>query len=218
MRTTFKKTISLVLALMLVLGALPAGLSFTAAADGGTDGDIEWQVYGSTLTISGGFMPDYYSSMDTPWYGYDINNVILNCVQSIGSYAFSNMTNLSDVIIPGTVKSIGQNAFAMCQGLRSVTIPEGVTTIGGSAFFNCEYLENIALPKSLTTIESGAFTNCHSMESVTLPRSLTMIDSRAFADCNNLATVNYTGSPTDWNKISIADGAFDGTPANRIVR
>ena len=62
-----------------------------------------------------------------------------------------------------------------------------------------------AIPNSVTSIGSYAFFDCESLTSVTIPNSVTSIGSYAFYDCTNLANVYYSGSQSDWNKITIGD-------------
>ena len=61
-------------------------------------------------------------------------------VTSIGEYAFSMCSSLTDVNIPDSVTSIGEEAFFGCSSLTSVTIPDSVTSIGEEAFWGCESL------------------------------------------------------------------------------
>lgn len=44
-------------------------------------------------------------------------------VETIGSYAFSNLTNITKVVVPTTVTSIGDGAFKGCLALSDITIP-----------------------------------------------------------------------------------------------
>ncbi len=78
--------------------------------------------------------------------------------------------------------------FSDCTGLTSVTIPDGVTSIGNSAFNHSSGLTN-----------------------VTIPDSVTSIDVFAFSSCDNLTDIYYSGTETQWNAISIADGAIPDT-------
>lgn len=108
---------------------------------------LEWSYYGDgTLVISGpdlgvlnNFMESYTESSRNaaPWN--DIKRfirkvVILNGVGSVGSYAFSNCPELSEVHILGNkVKYISDRAFNNCPSLKSVIIPDSVTSIGEKA-------------------------------------------------------------------------------------
>ncbi len=148
-------------------------------------------------------------------------------ITSIGDYAFNNCKSLTSITIPEGVTSIGQEAFCNCSSLESLTIPVSVTTIyahtfGGcssltdiiisnsvtkiysNTFKNCSSLTDIIIPDGVTRIEYRAFENCTSLESVTIPKSVTAIETYAFEKCNNLSAVYYSGTPEDWNKISIA--------------
>ena len=72
--------------------------------------------------------------------------VIPNDVTTIGNYAFSNLSSLSNITVPTSVKSIGSYAFSGCSGLKSLEIPNSVTIIGDSALSGCSSLESIILP------------------------------------------------------------------------
>ena len=59
---------------------------------------------------------------------------IPDSVTSIGWYAFSGCTSLTNITIPDSVTSIGRYAFSGCTSLTSITIPNSVTSIGKYAF------------------------------------------------------------------------------------
>jgi len=89
-------------------------------------------------------------------------------VISIGDYAFSSRTNLTNITIPNSVTSIGAYAFYDCTGLTNVIIPDGVKTIKNSAFRYCSALETVSIPASITLIDDYAFTWCESLSKVTI--------------------------------------------------
>ena len=112
-----------------------------------TEGDnLTWTLYDNgTLTISGtGAMKEYYGSDDSPaYYNSKIKKVVIeNGITSIGAYAFSSCSNLTDITIPDSVTSIGEYAFQNCRKLASIEIPSSVTSIGGSAFSGTLWLRN----------------------------------------------------------------------------
>jgi hypothetical protein len=48
-----------------------------------------------------------------------------------------------NVIIPDNVTTIGDYAFSYCSGLTEVAIPDSVTTIGSGAFDGCPCKDDI---------------------------------------------------------------------------
>lgn len=56
---------------------------------------------------------------------------------TIGNYAFSRCTSLTNINIPDSVTSIGNYAFMNCTGLNGITIPNTVTNIGDSITDSC---------------------------------------------------------------------------------
>lgn len=105
---------------------------------------------------------------------------IPNSMTSIGDYAFSSCTNLTNITIPSSVTSIGNYAFQYCSNLTNVTIPNSVTSIGYGAFRACSNLASITLPNNLTRIESSTFYDCQKLTDVNIPASVTYIASSAF--------------------------------------
>lgn len=55
-------------------------------------------------------------------------------ITGIGSRAFSNQSQISQITIPSSVTSIGNSAFSGCTSLSQVSIPSNVTKIGFEAF------------------------------------------------------------------------------------
>lgn len=77
-------------------------------------------------------------------------------VTSIGSYAFSGLSQLKEIVIPASVKEIGGSAF-YSSGLEKVVLSEGLETIGMFAFSYCEHLSEINIPSTVKTIYTSAF-------------------------------------------------------------
>ena len=85
----------------------------------------------------------------------------------IGSSAFEQRTNLTNITIPNGVILISNEAFNGCSSLTSVTIPNGVTRIDASAFRSCTSLGSITIPESVVYIGHNAFYDCTGLESIT---------------------------------------------------
>ncbi len=140
MKNSYKKIISVVLTIIILLTAAPmsgfVGLklnlewldfstkSSALAATGQCGDNVYWTFdeFTGTLTISGtGEMEDYYNS------------------SSSGYSPFYNTSRIKTVIIESGVTSIGRAAFFSCIGMTSITIPDSVTSIGSGAFYNTGY-------------------------------------------------------------------------------
>ena len=110
-------------------------------------------------------------------------------VTSIGSSAFSDCSDLTEITIPEGVTSIGNRAFYECSSLTEITIPEGVTSISTKTFSRCSRLIKITLPEGVTSIGLEAFAFCVSLTEITVPASVTRIDTYAFYDCVKLIEI-----------------------------
>ncbi len=204
-----KKILSILLAVCLLLGALPMAASAAGETSGTCGDNVTWSydTGTKTLTISGtGSMEDYPRRQ--PWAGLwdDIQTVVIRPgVTSIGGGAFYDCTGLTSITIPNSVTSIGEHAFRECYRLTSVNIPDSVTSIGNSAFVRCFCLTSIIIPDGVTSIGNSAFGDCTGLTSITIPNRVTSIGDYAFFRCENMASVTIPNSVT-----SIGWYAFDG--------
>ena len=218
MKKSVKKSVSVLLALLMVFGMFTA-LPFTVSAaesgevvgaSSGTTGDCTWTLDDDgVLTISGnGAMGDYYDyySLSLPW-GTSVSSVIIeNGVTSIGSFAFYYCTALTSVTIPDSVTSIGGSAFYYCTGLTDVTIGNSVTSIGVSAFDNTAWYNN--QPNGLVYAGKVAYRYKGTMlpdTSVVIQDGTKGIAASAFSGCTELTSVTIPDSVT-----SIGSSAFSG--------
>ena len=134
-------------------------------------------------------------------------------VTTIGSSAFSNYSNLSNVTIPDDVVTIGINAFYNTPWYNNqpdglvyagrvaysykgsmpadtvVTLRDNTASITGRAFYECTELKQINLNASLQSIGSEAFYRCASLTSVIIPGSVGVIGSSSFSGCSSLNSV-----------------------------
>lgn len=165
--------------------------------------ELQWTYTNDgTLTISGnGDMDRYaYSGSELgrePWLAYEseITRVIVEeGVKSIGDYAFSSCTKLTNVTLPSTLVEIRTGAFYECTALTEIVIPDSVTIMGNSVFGLCQSLKNVTLPAGITAIPGAFFKKCTSLTSFTVPQAVTKIGSRAFESCANLKTLTIPNS------------------------
>ena len=207
-----KRSMLILLAVLMLLLAPATQLRANAAETGTCGENLTWALDGGTLTISGtGPMYEYEYLQDIPWNlkaEYIQRIVLEEGVTTISHSAFSDCTALTSITIPGSVTRIGTFAFNKCTALRSITIPEGVTTIDDYTFYNCNMLRNVTIPEGVTTIGKNAFLNCRSIPSITIPASVTSIGESAFRNCDKLRAVHYMGTEAQKAAISIGSNNF----------
>ena len=224
-----KRLLSILLAAVMLLSALPLGLVDTAEAaavsSGSCGNDIRWVLDDrGTLTITGaGKMYDYTfnweagegETIDTPWYGLreQIRKVVVGKgVTYIGACAFTYLYNLTSVSLPAGLEGLGRNVFRGCEKLTSATIPDGVRYVGDDLFVECHSLKTVSLPDSLQNLGGATFAWCTSLTNVTLPRGLNRVIWHMFYGCTALTTVTLPGGIQE-----IAEGAFSGCKALSTV-
>ncbi len=224
-----KRLLSILLAAVMLLSALPLGLVDTAEAAAVSSGqcgdDIRWTLDASgTLTISGtGAMYDYTSTwkdgegetIDMPWFGLreQIRRVVVDKgVTSIGTCSFAGLYNLTSVSLPAGLEGLGAGVFRNCEKLTSVAIPDGVRYASGDLFCGCRSLKTVSLPDSLRSLGGCTFFGCTSLTKITLPRGLNKVTWRMFYGCTALTTVALPGGIQE-----IAEGAFNGCTALSTV-
>ena len=150
--------------------------------------------------------------------------IIPDSVTSIGSYAFSGCTSLTNMTIPDSVTSIESYVFYECTSLTNVIIPDSVTSIGSYVFYGCTSLTSIVIPDSVTSIGSSVFYGCTSLTSVTIPDSVTSIGSYAFYRCTSLINITIGRDVTStlddifdsYNKLERIDVSEENTKYSSI--
>lgn len=189
-----KKYLSVLLALMMVVCAIPIS-TFTVGAEetatSGTCGEnLTWAFDNATgtLTISGKGEMEDYDYNNRPWeeYKYEVTSVVINSgVTTVGDNAFSNCYQITNIHIPDSITAIGDYSFKECTQISNITIPNGVTSIGEGAF-RFSSIETISIPDSVTVIGDGCFLDCKYLKSITIPGSVKEIPMQFCLDCSNL--------------------------------
>ena len=132
-------------------------------------------------------------------------------VTGIGTNAFANCAELTEVAIPESVVAIGANAFAGCKALivkengvgyvgkwivafdeenaeelLNVTMRQDTIGIADAAFANSVKLGTLVISDSIQNIGASAFAGCNQLREVVIPESVKRIRQKAFAGCNKL--------------------------------
>ena len=217
-----KRILSILLAVLMLLSALPLGMVDTAWAissrdtvvDSGTCGGtlnnsqlMKWTLtLDGTLTISG-----EGNMFGAPWSQYKskIKKVVIGeGVGSISDNAFHYYENLRSVSLPSTLTSIGEAAFWACSSLQSITLPNNLTNIGLNAFRACHSLTQVLIPASVTNIDGSAFECCTGLTDVVFEgNSLEFSSGATFYDCTSLKNVFFNGTRADWTASRGSSGS-----------
>ncbi len=224
-----KKTFSVLLALVIILTAIPL-TGITSYAE--TSGDWEYFIYSDNVVA----IKKYNGTATEFTIPSEIDGHV---VRSILGSAFSFCTSLTSITIPDSVTSIGYQAFYGCTSLTSVTIGNSVETIERHAFENCTSLERFnvkntnnyfssqdgvlfkrllinnqkelymypynkqgdySIPNDVISIGASAFDGCKGLTGITIPDNVTSIGDSAFSRCTSLTSITIP------NSITVVDG------------
>ena len=167
--------------------------SFPAATSGALSMTMNWEVEGTTLSVTGsGAMPNFNENAAAPWVGHSaiIEKVVVSeGVRTVGDYAFRDFTALNEAVIPTTVTSIGAYAFNGTTQLSGIDIPDGLMEIGARAF-QSSGLTSFSMPDSVTSLGERVFCQCYGLEEVQLSSGIERIPERAFWFDRKLASID----------------------------
>lgn len=153
MKNHFRKSISLFLAVIMLLSAVPfAGVAFAAEKpEELTEGFYTYKLMENSATITG-YDPSISGDIVIPETlgGYP--------VEEIGISAFSGCQTITSVTFNKSLKYISYYSFSDCENLESITIPEGAdVTITNFAFGSCTKLSTLNIPNSVKIVQGTAF-------------------------------------------------------------
>jgi len=154
--------------------------------------------------------------------------IIPEGVESIGAYAFANLTALRKVTLPSTLKKIDYGAFYGCSALVEVKGIENVKFINQNAFNGCalkgtisldsatavsdyafagnKKLAGIVLSEKTQSLGIGVFEGCESLKTVTIKADFIKLGKYVFSGCKALETITV-------NTAVVPAYAFNGCGA-----
>lgn len=183
MYKNFKRCLSILLILTLVMSIVPISCISVNAAQTYTYGDFEYTLNSKDRTAK---IVGYKGGPEA----VIPDNIGGNKVISI-SKAFKNNTTITSVSLPDTIAELEVEAFQKCTNLKTVHMNNTIKYINDYSFDGCTSLENINFPENVISIWSYAFRNCTSLKSVSFAKILG-VSEYAFDGCNQLANVNFS--------------------------
>ena len=184
--------------------------SGTVDPGSGTEGGIAYSFDASTgiLTISPGETGTmtHYDWSDYPAWDKGRNLikkiVIKDGVKNVGSGAFKECMNLTEVQLGNSVETIESYAFRLCTSMTEIHIPDSVTQIEDDAFNCCAAMEKITVAErnpSYTAPDSVLYTKDRktlvyypaqrSGTSYEVPEGVTAIAGVSFCDAAGLEKI-----------------------------
>ncbi len=121
--------------------------------------------------------------------------IIPEGVESIGPYAFANLTALERVVLPSTLETIEYGAFFGCKSLTEVVGLEHVKLINKYAFQNCDIQNNLKL-SNIHAVGDYAFAGNENLTSIAFSKTLSSIGEGAFAGDSSLKNFDVSMSGT----------------------
>ena len=192
-KSKMTKVLSVLLAMLMLAGIVPAGGIFASAA---TEGTLTYKVSGETITIIS-CDPNTEGEVTVP------EKIEEKDVTAISLYAFKDCNKITSIILPDSIITIGKEAFASCDELKSVKIGKAVESIGKDAFTDCKALEKIEIAADNTAYssdENGVLYNKDKTELLVYPKAnpavtftlsdeVTVISDNAFENSKKVKTI-----------------------------
>ena len=220
------RLLSVLLALILVVGVMPVAANAEEIPTSGTFGEdivFHWNFENGVLTLGGLGAPEPMYERSAPWEALrtEITSVVIEeGIYHLHGFWFQDCVNLTRISLPSTLISFGGSIFSGCTSLTSVTIPANVECADAFAFQGCTNLRevifqgntmvgigaldrsgliSITLPEANALVMEGLFSHCSSLRSVTLPETVTEIQHHAFDRCSTELTFQGDAPVIDEN-------------------
>lgn len=195
-----KRILSLALALLMVLACAPIVMAESEFEYEDYEGGIAITGYngaGGVVTIPAEIDGKKVVAIDQLRDRNDITKIILpEGLTEICSEAFVRMSNLKEVVLPGTLKKIGYEAFAF-SGITFIIIPESVIEIESGAF-NGSQLKSLHIPKN-AQLYGSIIAYCKAIKNITVDPAnpYYAADGKYLYSKSGGTAVDYAGGITD---------------------
>lgn len=112
----------------------------------------------------------------------------------------SNVVTIPALVNGLPVTKIGTRAFFQCTNLTQVTIPDAVTLISDYAFYLCRGLTNIDIPIHVTALGDYAFTGS-GLVRISIPANLASLGDYVFQSCGNLRGFDVDAANPNYSSL-----------------
>lgn len=217
-----KKVIAALLAVLLVVGMLPAALAAeiewapvseqTETADGADEPVLiaepaaEDGIMPMALPVSGTAHFETSSDNSGTWV-LDANGTLT--ISGSGPLVTNAGVSSKEEPLDPT---LAHDWLLYADQIKSVVISAGVTAIADYAFTGCSNLTSVTIPEGVARIGRAAFKGCSSLKTVKLPDTLVSIGVSAFQNCSALGEIQIPVSVS-----SMGGGAFSGCSSLKSV-
>lgn len=224
MKLGFKRGLSLLLVMMMVVSLMPISvLAKTSEEVIASDENQELEVNQGPEAAAeiqsereGDYKyTDYKDGVSIVYYDGNERNLRIPStlggkkVVDIDGDAFRSNQNLEIVTIPDSVKTIRgseqspHGAFLDCKNLKTVDLGDGLVELGNSTFHGCKNLTTVLFGENLQKIGPYAFKWNEKLDLRTLPQSVTDLGDSAFEGCHAIKEMEIPAGI-----VNISHGAF----------
>lgn len=150
MTKTFKKSLALILSVIMLMSVMPMSLSLAA-----TEGDFVYEVADDKATIIG------YNGTETDIVipetlgGYPV--VAIGHKPGTNIPVFHSNSDIVSVVLTDTIEELPSGSFWSCSNLKTVDLGSGIKKIGDTAFGACDKLTAVTIGAELSVVENNAF-------------------------------------------------------------
>ena len=214
MKRQRKRFFSLLLALLLIISAIPlSGISVFAAEE------PEFNYY--VLADGTAQITSYYGSEKNIEIPSEIDGYKVTEISGIG------VTDIVSVRIPHTVVYISEYVFGDCASLANIYVDDSNTEYSDidGVLFNHEKTkllqyplgktqDSYTVPNGVIDINYNAFENCENLKSVTLPESVKAFDFSVFFSCPYLLNIYVSDNNSVYSDI---DGVLFNRDKTKLI-
>ena len=213
---------------------------------GASETDCSWSFENEILSIEGtGKMTNFADMNSAPWneHAEKIQSVSIGSITSIGDFAFSFLSQITQITIPSTIATIGINPFIGCSKLKTIDVQTSKYTFTWDILMTADKTLMITYPEtkravtevlstSIKIIGKYAFYGHPTMERLTFQSVHTNIGDYALANCKKLKRLfHYATSPTIGKNVLLGcdnlegiyvpvtyNGVFDGFTVRKATK